>query len=166
MTGLLASVATLEEAGQAVAWGADIVDLKDPARGALGAWEPAALRVAVARLGAHKQRPLPTGLKPEHLQKPFILITGHRRESYGEGFQHICNAIKTLAGKYPSHNFIYPVHLNKHVQGPVKSLLGNINNVILTGPLDYPDFIHLMERSHLLLTDSGGLQEEDADGTR
>ncbi len=120
-----------------------------------------ALHLTVERLGdSTTQRPLPQGLTPEHLQKPYILITGHRRENYGEGFEHICKAIAALAQRYPSHNFIYPVHLNQHVQGPVRSMLGNLSNVILTPPVDYPDFIHLMRHSHLILTDSGGIQEE------
>lgn len=105
-------------------------------------------------------RPLPAGLTEEMLAKPFILITGHRRENYGDGFQHICKAIQTLATQYPNHNFIYPVHLNQHVQGPVNSMLGHIPNVILTQPQDYPDFVNLLRRCHLVLTDSGGLQEE------
>lgn len=118
-----------------------------------------ALHQTVAQLKA-SPRPLPKGISEEIIAKPFVLITGHRRENYGEGFQHICAAVKTLATRFPQHNFIYPVHLNQHVQGPVRELLGNIPNVILTSPLDYPDFIHLMSRAHLLLTDSGGLQEE------
>ncbi|MBI1308667.1 MAG: UDP-N-acetylglucosamine 2-epimerase (non-hydrolyzing) [Proteobacteria bacterium] len=118
-----------------------------------------ALHLTVERIAEHK-RALPAGLTAADVAKPFVLITGHRRESYGEGFEHICAAIKTLAENYPHHNFIYPVHLNQHVQGPVRAMLAHIPNVILTGPLDYPDFVHLMHKSHLLLTDSGGLQEE------
>ncbi len=100
------------------------------------------------------------GLPPAALQKPYVLITGHRRENYGEGFQQICHAIATLARQFPQHHFIYPVHLNRHVQGPVNDLLGNIANVFLTAPQDYPAFVYLMQHSQLLLTDSGGLQEE------
>lgn len=118
-----------------------------------------ALHLTVERLSTHA-RPLPPGITEQDIEKPYILITGHRRESYGEGFQHICAAIKNLASRYPTHNFIYPVHLNQHVQGPVKEMLGNVPNVILTTPLDYPDFINLMRNAYLLLTDSGGLQEE------
>lgn len=118
-----------------------------------------ALHITVERL-AETQRPLPQGITAEMLEKPYVLITGHRRENYGEGFQHICHAIKKLAERYPSHTFIYPVHLNRHVQGPVNEMLGNIPNVVLTGPVDYPDFVNLMQHAKLLLTDSGGLQEE------
>lgn len=118
-----------------------------------------ALHLTVKRLSG-QTRNLPAGLTPELLATPFVLVTGHRRENYGEGFQHICDAIKTLALRYPQHNFIYPVHLNQHVQQPVRAQLGNIPNVILTSPLDYPDFVNLMRHSHIILTDSGGLQEE------
>ncbi len=123
-----------------------------------------ALHITQQRLqdmsAANTPHPLPEGLTEDMLAKPYILVTGHRRENYGEGFDHICNAIAALAKRYPTHNFIYPVHLNQHVQGPVRSKLGNIANVILTQPLDYPSFVDLMRRSHLVLTDSGGVQEE------
>jgi UDP-N-acetylglucosamine 2-epimerase (non-hydrolysing) len=118
-----------------------------------------ALHLAKQKLH-HEKRPLPTPLTAEMITKPFILITGHRRENYGEGFAHICQAITKLAKQFPHYNFIYPVHLNQHVQGPVKATLANIANVILTPPLDYPDFVNLMQHCHFLLTDSGGLQEE------
>ncbi|NBV54954.1 MAG: UDP-N-acetylglucosamine 2-epimerase (non-hydrolyzing), partial [Proteobacteria bacterium] len=118
-----------------------------------------ALHIAAQKL-KEKPRPLPQGIEPKHLANPYVLITGHRRENYGEGFQHICEAIQKLAKQFPQHYFIYPVHLNQHVQGPVKSLLGKLPNVVLTAPLDYPDFVQLMQNCHLLLTDSGGLQEE------
>ncbi|RYG60848.1 MAG: UDP-N-acetylglucosamine 2-epimerase (non-hydrolyzing) [Alphaproteobacteria bacterium] len=123
-----------------------------------------ALNLTVSRLDAEASagqiHPLPVGITEDLLARPYILITGHRRENYGEGFDHICSAIATLAARYPTHNFIYPVHLNQHVQGPVRAKLGNISNVILTQPLDYPSFVNLMRRSHLILTDSGGVQEE------
>jgi UDP-N-acetylglucosamine 2-epimerase (non-hydrolysing) len=123
-----------------------------------------ALNLTVERLGdmaaSGTPIPLPEGLTAEHLAKPYVLITGHRRENYGEGFDHICNAIAKLAAKYTDHNFIYPVHLNQHVQGPVREKLGNLPNVILTQPQDYPAFVNLMQHCHLILTDSGGLQEE------
>jgi UDP-N-acetylglucosamine 2-epimerase (non-hydrolysing) len=92
--------------------------------------------------------------------KPYVLITGHRRENYGEGFQHICHAIAKLAKQFPTHNFIYPVHLNRHVQQPVNALLGNIPNIYLVPPQDYPAFVYLMQNCQLILTDSGGIQEE------
>lgn len=89
-----------------------------------------------------------------------VLITGHRRESFGKPFEDICSAIGTLAGKYPDVDFLYPVHLNPNVQEPVRRLLANKNNVHLIEPLDYPQFIQMIERSTIVLTDSGGLQEE------
>ena len=104
-----------------------------------------------------KPQTLPTGL---HAGETCVLITSHRRENYGEGLQHIANAIKTLAKRYPSVKFVYPVHLNQHVQGPVHAMLGGIPNILLTQPSPYPEFVNLMHHSHLILTDSGGLQEE------
>lgn len=89
-----------------------------------------------------------------------VLITGHRRENFGEGFQNICKAIKSLADKYKDHYFIYPVHLNPNVQKPVYEILGNTENIILIEPQTYLPFIKLMLRSHIILTDSGGVQEE------
>jgi UDP-N-acetylglucosamine 2-epimerase (non-hydrolysing) len=91
---------------------------------------------------------------------PMILITGHRRENFGSGFDNICHALKHLAEKYPSHHFVYPVHLNPNVQKPVLSLLGNIANIHLIDPQPYVQFVHLMQRSLFLISDSGGIQEE------
>ncbi|HEX2859235.1 MAG TPA: UDP-N-acetylglucosamine 2-epimerase (non-hydrolyzing) [Alphaproteobacteria bacterium] len=106
-------------------------------------------------------RALPAALqKALKRSQPMVLITGHRRESYGDGFEHICQAIQTLAKRYPDVVFYYPVHLNQHVQKPVNKLLGNIANVVLDAPLPYEDFVNVMQHAHLLLTDSGGLQEE------
>ena len=119
-----------------------------------------ALHLTVERLGDTTPPALPPELTPEVLAKPYVLITGHRRESYGEGFAHICAAIATLSARFPQHNFIYPVHLNQHVQQPVHAMLGQLANVILTQPLDYPAFVQVMQSAHLILTDSGGLQEE------
>jgi UDP-N-acetylglucosamine 2-epimerase (non-hydrolysing) len=90
----------------------------------------------------------------------YILITGHRRESFGEGFLEICNAIKRLAHSYKHIQFIYPVHLNPNVQKPVHSLLDNIPNIKLIDPLEYRYFIYLLRGCYLVLTDSGGIQEE------
>jgi len=90
----------------------------------------------------------------------YILITGHRRENFGEGFINICEAIKELAIKYPNFNFIYPVHLNPNVRKPVNEILSNLKNVFLIEPLDYLPFVYLMSKSYLILTDSGGIQEE------
>lgn len=92
--------------------------------------------------------------------KKLILITGHRRESFGEGFINICNAIKMLANKYEDLDFIYPVHLNPNVQKPVNDILTDLKNVHLIKPLEYLPFVYLMDKAHIILTDSGGIQEE------
>jgi UDP-N-acetylglucosamine 2-epimerase (non-hydrolysing) len=94
------------------------------------------------------------------LNSQFILITGHRRENFGQGFINICEAIKDLAIKYPKMNFIYPVHLNPNVRKPVNEILSSLKNVFLIEPLDYLPFVYLMSKSYLILTDSGGIQEE------
>ena len=93
-------------------------------------------------------------------KQPFILITGHRRESFGEGFESICQAIKILSEKFSHVHFIYPVHLNPNVQKPVNQILGDSNNIHLIAPLDYEPFVYLMSRCELVLSDSGGVQEE------
>ena len=92
--------------------------------------------------------------------RPFVLITGHRRESFGAGFESICRAIATLARQHPELDFIYPVHLNPRVQEPVRRLLGGLSNVRLIEPLAYPEFVALMDAAFFILTDSGGVQEE------
>lgn len=92
----------------------------------------------------------------------FILITGHRRESFGEGIKDICDAILELAKSYRHINFIYPVHLNPNVQTPVYNILGREKNIYLTMPLNYFEFIYLLGKSYIILTDSGGVQEEAA----
>jgi len=89
-----------------------------------------------------------------------ILVTGHRRENFGEGFDHICHAIKEIASKNPNVDVIYPVHLNPNVRKPVNDIIKNIKNVHLIEPLDYEPFVYLMNKSYLILTDSGGVQEE------
>lgn len=89
-----------------------------------------------------------------------VLVTGHRRENHGQGFEKICEAIKEIALAKPDIKIIYPVHLNPKVQEPVKRHLSTLDNVLLIHPLSYPDFIWLMNRSKLILTDSGGVQEE------
>ncbi len=89
-----------------------------------------------------------------------VLITGHRRENFGPGLESICRAIRELARRFPDVRFVYPVHLNPHVREPVHRLLGNRSNIILMEPLDYPRFVALMDRATLILTDSGGVQEE------
>jgi len=92
--------------------------------------------------------------------KKMILVTGHRRESFGHGFERICAALKEIANAYPDVQIVYPVHLNPNVEMPVKRLLGDLNNVFLISPQDYLPFVYLMNASYLILTDSGGVQEE------
>lgn len=94
------------------------------------------------------------------LEKKLILVTGHRRENHGDGFVRICEALKEIALNNPKAQIIYPVHLNPNVQGPVYKLLSEINNIQLITPLSYPAFVWLMEKSYLIITDSGGIQEE------
>ncbi len=100
------------------------------------------------------------GLASELLASRYVLVTGHRRENFGEGFENICKALGELAQQNPDVHFIYPVHLNPNVQEPVKRLLGNLTNVHLIAPLSYEPFVYLMQRCYLVLTDSGGVQEE------
>jgi UDP-N-acetylglucosamine 2-epimerase (non-hydrolysing) len=90
----------------------------------------------------------------------YILVTGHRRENFGEGFLNICNALKEIAINNPDINIIYPVHLNPNVRKPVNEILKGIKNIYLIEPLEYPEFVYLMSKSYLILTDSGGIQEE------
>ena len=90
----------------------------------------------------------------------YVLVTGHRRENFGDGFLHICQAISELARQHPDVDIVYPVHLNPNVQKPVYELLSGLGNVYLIAPLDYLPFVYAMQHCHLLLTDSGGVQEE------
>ncbi|PHS07672.1 MAG: UDP-N-acetylglucosamine 2-epimerase (non-hydrolyzing) [Kordia sp.] len=92
--------------------------------------------------------------------RKLILVTGHRRENHGQGFVNICSALKTIAINNPNTQIIYPVHLNPNVQKPVYELLEGIDNVSLIAPLSYPAFVWLMSKSYLIITDSGGVQEE------
>jgi len=92
--------------------------------------------------------------------RKMVLITGHRRENFGQGMENVCQAIAELASAYPNVLFFYPVHLNPQVQGPVNRILGSLNNVALSAPLPYVEFVRVMDLSHLILTDSGGIQEE------
>jgi UDP-N-acetylglucosamine 2-epimerase (non-hydrolysing) len=94
------------------------------------------------------------------VKNKFVLITGHRRENFGVGFLEICSAIKSLALKYKDINFVYPVHLNPNVNGIVSDLLKDIDNIHLITPLNYEPFVYLLKHSYLVLTDSGGIQEE------
>lgn len=89
-----------------------------------------------------------------------ILVTGHRRENFGQGFENICQALYDLAIANPDVQIVYPVHLNPNVMNPVNSMLSDIDNIFLIKPLDYLPFVKLMDQSYLILTDSGGIQEE------
>ena len=93
-----------------------------------------------------------------------VLITGHRRENFGDGFIHICNAIKTLTQDYPDVDFVYPMHLNPNVRKPIHEVFGedlsDLGNMFFIEPLEYLSFVYLMEKSSIVLTDSGGIQEE------
>lgn len=98
-------------------------------------------------------------------ERKLVLITGHRRENFGEGFIHICKAIRTLSKKYPFVDFVYPMHLNPNVRKPISEVFGenyrdNYSNVYLIEPLDYLPFVYMMNHSAIVLTDSGGIQEE------
>jgi UDP-N-acetylglucosamine 2-epimerase (non-hydrolysing) len=92
--------------------------------------------------------------------RPYILVTGHRRESFGDGFESICRAIATLAQRHPELDVVYPVHLNPRVQEPVNRVLGDLSNVRLIAPQSYEPFVALMCGAKFILTDSGGVQEE------
>ena len=96
--------------------------------------------------------------------KKLVLITGHRRENFGEGFISICKAIKTLTEKYPDVDFVYPMHLNPNVRKPIHEVFGEkltgLGNMFFIEPLEYLSFVYLMEKSNIVLTDSGGIQEE------
>lgn len=106
--------------------------------------------------------------QPPTPNRRLVLITGHRRENFGDGFLHICQAIKTLAEKYPDVDFVYPMHLNPNVRKPIKEIFGDWvsnrqssnSNLYFIEPLEYLPFVFLMEQSTLVLTDSGGIQEE------
>lgn len=106
------------------------------------------------------------GYDVRRLQKGrrLVLITGHRRENFGEGFIHICEAIRDLSVKYPEVDFVYPMHLNPNVRRPIHEVFGedlsNSGNMFFIEPLEYLEFVYLMEKSHIVLTDSGGIQEE------
>jgi UDP-N-acetylglucosamine 2-epimerase (non-hydrolysing) len=95
-----------------------------------------------------------------NLDRKIILITGHRRENFGDGFQNMCKAMKALAQKYSDADLVYPVHLNPNVRQPVNEILTGVDNVYLIEPLQYEPFVYLMDQSHIILTDSGGIQEE------
>lgn len=109
---------------------------------------------------------LKAGYNTNRLEKGrrLVLITGHRRENFGDGFINICNAIKTLTQKYPDVDFVYPMHLNPNVRKPIHEVFGedlsDLGNMFFIEPLEYLSFVYLMEKSSIVLTDSGGIQEE------
>jgi UDP-N-acetylglucosamine 2-epimerase (non-hydrolysing) len=113
-----------------------------------------------AQLRAGIEKELAALLGADWDRVPFILITGHRRENFGDGIEQICEAIATLARRFRDHRFIYPVHLNPNVHVHVNRLLGDLPNVRLVAPQGYRTFVALMSRCRLVLTDSGGVQEE------
>ena len=129
-----------------------------------------ALQMVVERLkndeqlaGEVKDKVLNMGYDVNRLgeDRQLVLITGHRRENFGEGFLNICHSIKNLSEKYPNVDFVYPMHLNPNVRKPVLEILGEgADNVFLIEPLDYLPFVYMMQHSTLILTDSGGVQEE------
>ena len=100
------------------------------------------------------------GLPFEVENSRFVLVTGHRRENFGQGFINICEALKALALQNPSINIVYPVHLNPNVLEPVTQILSGISNIYLIAPQEYEAFVFLMSHAHIILTDSGGVQEE------
>jgi len=120
--------------------------------------EVARQRAANIRAGIHET--LDQVLGTRWHRQPYVLITGHRRENFGGGFDEICTALATLAARFDDHLFIYPVHLNPNVQRPVHERLGGLANVQLIPPQPYAEFVTLMSGSHVILTDSGGVQEE------
>jgi UDP-N-acetylglucosamine 2-epimerase (non-hydrolysing) len=120
-----------------------------------------ALAIAAARV-RRERPPLPEGFPLKRLAdgRKMVLITGHRRESFGAGFDSICRAIAALARRYPAVEWIYPVHLNPNVREPVFRILSGLDNIHLIEPLAYLPFVWAMDRCHFLLSDSGGVQEE------
>ena len=124
-----------------------------------------ALHLEIARqASAENEAPLKNKLVEaigeDFTQKPYVLVTGHRRENFGGGFDEICEALSTLAKAHPEYLFIYPVHLNPKVQKPVYDTLGQFKNIKLIPPQPYSEFVMLMNNSRIVLTDSGGVQEE------
>ena len=114
----------------------------------------------VMKKGYKPSDPLVASLPQD--DRRMVLITGHRRENFGEGFIGMCTAIRDLARKYPMVDFVYPMHLNPNVRKPIREVFGEEkrDNLFFIEPLDYLDFVYLMSRSYIVLTDSGGIQEE------
>ena len=119
-----------------------------------------ALFLGLNLLKQDESRYLAEVLEPLDLNRKIVLITGHRRESFGQPFADFAEGIRRAAERFGRVQFVYPVHLNPEVQEPIKKVLGNINNVFLMPPLDYPALIGLMDKSSIVVTDSGGIQEE------
>ncbi len=119
-----------------------------------------ALKNSVRKVEKIKDREIDQLKKGIDLDKKIILVTGHRRENHGQGFINICKALKQIAKENADVEIVYPVHLNPNVQKPVYELLADIDNVKLIDPLSYPAFVWLMNKSYLIITDSGGVQEE------
>jgi UDP-N-acetylglucosamine 2-epimerase (non-hydrolysing) len=121
------------------------------------------VREKLSNYDAHNFAPqLPSDVIDKIISKPskLILITGHRRENFGQGFISLCEALTTIAKENPDWLLVYPVHLNPNVQKPVNDLLGNVKNILLTPPQDYLPFVWLLDQCDLVITDSGGIQEE------
>jgi UDP-N-acetylglucosamine 2-epimerase (non-hydrolysing) len=121
-----------------------------------------ALQMMVARLRTDADLRTSIAAQFGFLREPsrMLLVTGHRRENFGDGFDRICAALSQIAERFPALDIVYPVHLNPNVQEPVNRLLSRHDNVHLISPLDYLPFLYLMDRSSIILTDSGGIQEE------
>ena len=124
-----------------------------------------ALQIIVSRIESDKKLKFQIEKRVEksgfvNLSSKFILVTGHRRENFGQGMLSICKSLKVLAKNNLDINFIYPVHLNPNVRKPVNDLLSDISNIKIVEPFEYEEFVYLMSKSYLILTDSGGIQEE------
>lgn len=120
------------------------------------------LSLILKKIDASKILPLKSGSYEINQNRKLVLITGHRRENFGQGFLNICNAIKHLAEKFSSVDFVYPMHLNPNVRKPITDVFKGeiLKNVFFIEPLDYMNFVALMKHSYIILTDSGGIQEE------
>ena len=121
-----------------------------------------ALLLGRAKIAANSELATAFAAQLPHISQDarIVLVTGHRRESFGRGFENICQALVDIAKRYPAEHIIYPVHLNPNVREPVHRLLSGIPNIHLIEPLDYLPFIYWMSRAYIVLTDSGGIQEE------
>jgi len=129
-------------------------------------WVVDKIKTDAALAASLKQQLRTAGYDPDRLAdgRRLVLITGHRRENFGDGFIRICTAVKALTEKYPDVDFVYPMHLNPNVRRPIREVFGQdlsrLGNMFFVEPLEYLSFVYLMEQSQLVLTDSGGVQEE------